>query len=62
MQYLGMKGDHFIVGFFNFVNKEDTKRAIKKLNGYVYDNLILRVEWTTPCCPLLLMKVYQIVI
>jgi len=48
MQYLGMKGDHFIGGFFNFVNREDAKRAIKILNGYVYDNLILRVEWATP--------------
>lgn len=35
-------------GFVNFVNREDAERAIKKLNGYGYDNLILRVEWATP--------------
>ncbi|KAL6977397.1 hypothetical protein U1Q18_026196 [Sarracenia purpurea var. burkii] len=35
-------------GFINFVNKEDAERAIAKLNGYGYDNLILRVEWATP--------------
>lgn len=29
-------------GFVNFVNKEDAQRAINKLNGYGYDNLILR--------------------
>lgn len=35
-------------GFVNFVNKDDAERAINKLNGYGYDNLILRVEWATP--------------
>ncbi|OMO59096.1 hypothetical protein CCACVL1_25085 [Corchorus capsularis] len=35
-------------GFVNFVNREDAQRAISKLNGYGYDNLILRVEWATP--------------
>ncbi|ESW25659.1 hypothetical protein PHAVU_003G054600 [Phaseolus vulgaris] len=35
-------------GFVNFVNREDAQRAIGKLNGYGYDNLILRVEWATP--------------
>nr|XP_043617905.1 eukaryotic translation initiation factor 3 subunit G [Erigeron canadensis] len=35
-------------GFVNFVNKDDAERAIMKLNGYGYDNLILRVEWATP--------------
>ncbi|VFQ77421.1 unnamed protein product [Cuscuta campestris] len=35
-------------GFVNFVNKEDAQRAINKLNGYGYDNLILHVEWATP--------------
>lgn len=35
-------------GFINFVNREDAQRAINKLNGYGYDNLILRVEWATP--------------
>ncbi|KAK8487217.1 hypothetical protein V6N13_062704 [Hibiscus sabdariffa] len=35
-------------GFVNFVNREDALRAINKLNGYGYDNLILRVEWATP--------------
>jgi len=35
-------------GFVNFVNKEDGEKAISKLNGYGYDNLILRVEWSAP--------------
>lgn len=35
-------------GFVNFVNRDDAQRAISKLNGYGYDNLILRVEWATP--------------
>jgi translation initiation factor 3 subunit G len=35
-------------GFVNFVTREDAQRAINKLNGYGYDNLILRVEWATP--------------
>ncbi|KAH9304649.1 hypothetical protein KI387_009053, partial [Taxus chinensis] len=28
-------------GFVNFVNREDAQRAINKLNGYGYDNLVL---------------------
>ncbi|CAJ2657785.1 unnamed protein product [Trifolium pratense] len=35
-------------GFVNFVNREDAQKAISKLNGYGYDNLILKVEWATP--------------
>ncbi|KAI0511449.1 hypothetical protein KFK09_012079 [Dendrobium nobile] len=35
-------------GFVNFVHREDAEKAINKLNGYGYDNLILRVEWATP--------------
>ncbi|KAJ1272444.1 hypothetical protein BS78_06G202100 [Paspalum vaginatum] len=31
-------------GFVNFVHREDGEKAISKLNGYGYDNLILRVE------------------
>ncbi|CAM6129793.1 unnamed protein product [Calypogeia fissa] len=34
--------------FINFVNRDDAVRAITKLDGYGYDNLILRVEWATP--------------
>ncbi|KAL8154100.1 hypothetical protein V2J09_011860 [Rumex salicifolius] len=35
-------------GFVNFALKEDAERAIKKLNGYGYDSLILSVEWSAP--------------
>lgn len=35
-------------GFVDFVKKEDAERAVLKLNGYGYDNLILRVEWADP--------------
>jgi translation initiation factor 3 subunit G len=34
--------------FINFVSRDDAIRAINKLDGYGYDNLILRVEWATP--------------
>ncbi|KAL1817227.1 hypothetical protein ACET3Z_019801 [Daucus carota] len=35
-------------GFVNFLNREDAEKAIKVLNGYGYDNLILQVEWAAP--------------
>ncbi|KAF5204770.1 Eukaryotic translation initiation factor 3 subunit g [Thalictrum thalictroides] len=35
-------------GYVNFVHKSDGEKAIAKLNGYGYDNLILRVEWSAP--------------
>ncbi|KAK3143963.1 hypothetical protein QOZ80_4AG0307170 [Eleusine coracana subsp. coracana] len=35
-------------GFVNFAHREDGEKAISKLNGYGYDNLILRVEWAEP--------------
>ncbi|XP_074290315.1 uncharacterized protein LOC141617042 [Silene latifolia] len=35
-------------GFVNFARREDAQRAINKLNGYGYDNLILHVEWSAP--------------
>ena len=34
--------------FVNFINRDDAQRAINKLDGYGYDNLILRVEWAAP--------------
>ena len=34
--------------FVNFVHKEDAARAVAKLDGYGYDNLILRVEFAAP--------------
>lgn len=34
--------------FVSFHMKEDAARALQKLNGFGYDNLILRVEWATP--------------
>ncbi|XP_071740927.1 uncharacterized protein [Rutidosis leptorrhynchoides] len=35
-------------GFVNFLRREEGEKAIAKLNGYVYDNLILSVEWAAP--------------
>ena len=29
----------------SFYSKDDAERAMNQLNGYGYDNLILRVEW-----------------
>ena len=34
--------------FINYHRREDAIKAIEKLNGYGYDNLILRVEWAKP--------------
>lgn len=34
--------------FVNFTHKDDGQRAINKLNGFGYDNLILKVEWAAP--------------
>ncbi|KAF9597556.1 hypothetical protein IFM89_019570 [Coptis chinensis] len=35
-------------GFVSFVYKGDADKAIAKLSGYGYDNLIRRVEWVVP--------------
>jgi translation initiation factor 3 subunit G len=34
--------------FVNFVYREDAQRAIDKLDGHGYDNLILSVSWAAP--------------
>lgn len=34
--------------FVTYYNKEDGEKAIRKLNGHGYDNLILKVEWAKP--------------
>jgi len=34
--------------FITYYNREDGERAIKKLHGHGYDNLILKVEWARP--------------
>ncbi|CAJ1329109.1 unnamed protein product [Effrenium voratum] len=34
--------------FITYYNKEDAQRAIDRLNGHGYDNLIMKVEWAKP--------------
>ncbi|CAK0739604.1 hypothetical protein CVIRNUC_001180 [Coccomyxa viridis] len=34
--------------FVNFVSRQDAARAVERLDGYGYDNLILRVEFAAP--------------
>jgi len=34
--------------FINFVNRDDAAKAIEKLSGYIYDHLILHLEWAKP--------------
>lgn len=34
--------------FVNFVHRDDAARAVAKLDGHGYDNLILRVEFAAP--------------
>lgn len=34
--------------FITYYSKEDAQRAIDKLNGWGYDNLILQVQWAKP--------------
>ena len=31
-----------------FIHREDAERAIRALEGFGYDNLILHVEWAAP--------------
>jgi len=34
--------------FINFVNRDHAAKAIEKLSGYIYDHLILHLEWAKP--------------
>merc|ERR1719409_877317 len=49
--YLAKHMDTFLSKGFAFVtyyNRDDGQRAINKLNGHGYDNLILQVQWAKP--------------
>lgn len=37
--------------YIHFKSKEDARIAINKLNGYGYDHLILKVDWSKPNTP-----------
>ncbi|KAF6257203.1 hypothetical protein COO60DRAFT_1525063 [Scenedesmus sp. NREL 46B-D3] len=41
-------GENRGFAFVNYHHKDDAERAIRTLNGYGYDNLILHVEWAAP--------------
>lgn len=41
-------GENRGFAFVNFVYREHADKAIQKLDGWGYDNLILRVEWAQP--------------
>ncbi|KAG2423254.1 hypothetical protein HYH02_015355 [Chlamydomonas schloesseri] len=41
-------GENRGFAFVNYVHRDDAERAIRNLNGFGYDNLILRVEWAQP--------------
>ncbi|PNW81996.1 hypothetical protein CHLRE_06g269450v5 [Chlamydomonas reinhardtii] len=41
-------GENRGFAFVNYVHRDDADRAIRNLNGFGYDNLILRVEWAQP--------------
>ncbi|GJN12313.1 hypothetical protein PR202_ga30582 [Eleusine coracana subsp. coracana] len=34
-------------GFVKFVERQEAERAIRILDGYCYDDLIIRVEWAS---------------
>lgn len=34
--------------FVSFMSRRDAERAMEALQGYGYDNLILRLEWAAP--------------
>jgi len=34
--------------FINYARREDAQKALEKLNGYGYGNLILQIEWAKP--------------
>lgn len=39
---------HTHIHFYTHAHRDDAERAIRTLDGYGYDNLILHVEWAAP--------------